>query len=517
MNQNLELLAQFRAARRVSTPLVAISTPDPAATMASLAGAVGANGTAVPLLRWDIARGAQGLNEAGVAAESLLRGDDPFGGATLADVLGNAARLPNKAILFILSAHRFLDSPLTCQAIWNLRDEFKHGFRTLVLLGPSFQLPADLKHDVLLLYEPLPDEEQLTGIVRRAYEAVELGEADEETMSRAVAATCGLAAFPAEQIVAMSLTRDGLDVPALWERKRSLIDATPGLSVYRGRETFADIGGAANVKSFLGRVLVGKNAPRAIVFMDEIEKQFAGLGGQGGAGDSSGTTQDQLNCLLQHMQDKDARGFLFIGPPGAAKSAIAKAAGNEGGIPTIQLDLGDLKGSLVGESEAKMRDALKVVDTVSSGKTLFIATCNSIAVLPPELRRRFKRGTFFFDLPTPEERRAIWKLYLAKFDIGCGVSWGAASTATNDEGWTGAEIQTCCELADELGMTLGEAAAFIVPVARSASETIEALRQSASGKFLSASAPGTYRFERGGAANSSASRGRSIQLEGGDA
>jgi len=53
-----------------------------------------------------------------------------------------------------------------------------------------------------------------------------------------------------------------------------------------------------------------------------------------------------------------------------------------------------MKGSLVGESERRLRAALSVVDAVSQGQALFIATCNSIGALPPELRRRFTLGTF---------------------------------------------------------------------------------------------------------------------------
>lgn len=484
-----DLVAQFKAARRASTPLMAIATPDPAATQSRL---VAASASETPLLSWNCVSGASGLNEAGRACEATLKGNDPFGGADLLSLLKNAARLPRRSVLIVHNAHRFLSAPPIVQAIWNLRDAFKSDYRALVMLGPSFSLPAELRHDVLTLDEPLPDESELRAIIETAYQSAELGAPDEEIFTRALDATCGLAAFPAEQVVAMSVTRDGLDVDALWERKNALIDATPGLRVYRGREKFADLGGIENAKNFLRRVLSGKNAPRAIVWMDEIEKQFAGLGGQNTSGDSSGTTQDQLNCLLQEMQNKGYRGFLFVGPPGAAKSALAKAAGNEAAIPTIGFDLGAAKGSLVGESEAKMREALKVVETVSQGAALFIATCNSITQLPPELRRRFKRGTFFFDLPTREERATIWALHCDRHGL---TAWNN-SIGFNDEGWTGAEIETCCELADELGLSLDEAARYVVPVSVSAGEQIESLRQSASGKYLSASHGGVYRFTR---------------------
>jgi SpoVK/Ycf46/Vps4 family AAA+-type ATPase len=118
---------------------------------------------------------------------------------------------------------------------------------------------------------------------------------------------------------------------------------------------------------------------------------------------------------------------------------------------------------------------------------LFIATCNSIASLPPELRRRFTLGTFFFDLPTEEEREIIWQIYFKKY--------GVTGELPNDEGWTGAEIKECCRKAHRLSMTLTQAARFIVPVSRSAAEPIKALRQMASGKFISASTPGVYQYQ----------------------
>jgi hypothetical protein len=62
-----------------------------------------------------------------------------------------------------------------------------------------------------------------------------------------------------------------------------------------------------------------------------------------------------------------------------------------------------------------------------------------------------------------------------------------------------------------LGMTFVQAAKYIVPVSRSAAEQVKALRQMASGKFISASTPGVYQYQE----NQSVPRGRVIRaLEG---
>jgi SpoVK/Ycf46/Vps4 family AAA+-type ATPase len=146
-----------------------------------------------------------------------------------------------------------------------------------------------------------------------------------------------------------------------------------------------------------------------------------------------------------------------------------------------------MESSLVGASTERLRTALQIIDAVSQGRMLFIATCNSIASFPPELRRRFTLGTFFFDLPTADERETIWRIYLKKYNV--------SGDLPNDEGWTGAEIKECCRKAHRLGMTLSESSRYIVPISRSAAEQIKALRQMASLKFISASSPGVYRYD----------------------
>jgi SpoVK/Ycf46/Vps4 family AAA+-type ATPase len=151
-----------------------------------------------------------------------------------------------------------------------------------------------------------------------------------------------------------------------------------------------------------------------------------------------------------------------------------------------------MQNALVGESGGRLRTALKVVDAVTNERSLWIASCNSIGTLPPELRRRFTLGTFFFDLPSVEERAAIWRIYQEKY--------GVSGELPDDDGWTGAEIKECCRKAYRLKLSLRQSADYIVPVSRSAADQIKGLRQQASGKFISASYAGVYQFQESAAA-----------------
>jgi hypothetical protein len=452
--------------------------------MAQVTACVNGTSEQTPLLSWDFIGGLQGRNEAGKSAAAKVLGESvPSLGPGEALAVGQ--RLAQDAILFFHNPQRVWEQVDVVQGIWNLRDMFKAGGQMLVLVTPAgATLPVELQNDVMLIDEPLPSTEDLARLVAETFESANLPVPDEPTVSKAIDALIGLAAFPAEQVLAMSLSKNGIDLDRLWERKRQAVEQTPGLTIWRSGETFDQIGGCDSIKRFLTAVLKGQEAPRVIVFVDEIEKAFAGTGT-----DMSGVKTEMTGTMLSWMQDRGADGLIAIGPPGAAKSMIGKAAGATAGIPTVAFDLAAMQSSLVGGSGERLRAALQVVDAISQGRSLWIATCNSITTLPPELRRRFTLGTFFFDLPSPGERKAIWGIYLKK--------WNLNGELPDDEGWTGAEIKECCRKAWRLNLSLKESAAYIVPVSRSAADQIENLRRQASGRFLNASRPGVYTFESG--------------------
>lgn len=482
----MNIIAQFKSARRVSAPLIAIQGPDHSATITGILASYG--DSQPPAVRWDCVNGLTAVNAEGRLALQALGEID--GTANPISALVVAHRLPGKqdgnkgAILFAVNLHMFSGDPTVIQAVWNLRDAYKVDMRTLVILAPSIKLPPELTNDVLVLDEPLPTETQIGEIVTRMHKDAGQKVPDVGTFRKIIDATSGLAAFPAEQTIAMALQKDGtISVSDLWERKKQSVEQTPGLKAWQGGERFRDIGGLENIKGFLTKLIGGKMSPRVIVFIDEIEKQLAGIGG-----DSSGTSQDQLGTILSFMQNERAQGILLYGPAGTGKSNIAKATGNEAGVPTIELDFGGMKHENVGGSEARIRSALKVVKAIGQDRLLFIATCNSMANLPPELRRRFKSGTFFMDLPNETERLAIWDLFMGRLSVKKQKMPSSAQ-------WTGAEIQQCCEYAESFGVSLLQASQYIVPVAVSASEVVQGLRKSASGKFISASYAGMYIYE----------------------
>jgi hypothetical protein len=474
----------FIAARRTSAPLLVARTPDPASLVGILLDTLGKSS---PALVHDIVRGIMPLNPAGSpVATELNGGEDPaIATGNPVDMLRKLTKAPERVIVFVLNAHKLWTDPGVLQGIWNLRDLYKQNRRTLVLVTPPGEkTPPELQGDIIVLDETRPDRAALVGIANKLMVGANLPPLAGDVERRVADALSGLAAFSAETAVSLCLNENGLDVPSLWQQKYAAIEQVAGLSVYRGTETFEDIGGCDVAKNFITSIRTGKDPYSAVIWMDEIEKALAGSG-TNGTGDSSGTSQFQLGALLTYLQNTEARGLMFIGHPGSAKSLVAKAAGNEAKVPTILYDLGAMKNSLVGQSEANILNANDVIQAISGGKALWIATCNSIGVLPPEFRRRFTLGTFFFDLPSEAEQAKIVPIFLKKYGL-------KKQPLPNIKGWTGAEIKQLCYLASMLDISLLDAAAYVVPLARSAADRIERLRQECNGRYLSANVPGVY-------------------------
>ena len=120
-----------------------------------------------------------------------------------------------------------------------------------------------------------------------------------------------------------------------------------------------------------------------------------------------------------------------------------------------------------------------------------ICTCNDISKLPPEFGRseRFD-GLWFLDLPGAEQRQAIWDIYLELFGLD------SDQAKPDDKDWSGAEIRSCCRLAALLDVPLTAAAQNVVPVARTAQESVEGLRAWAAGRCLDAEAGGICQGSR---------------------
>jgi hypothetical protein len=479
----MKILDQISRARAVSVPILAVTTSDQWACERSIKEKC--NGS-VPVIAWNCVSGACGLNQSGL--ESLLVACE---GANPADVtmdavscLSVALKLPERSILIMHSMNRLLENAAVVQAVSNVRDVFKSDGRTLLMMGSEFSLPADLRNDVVSLDEPLPDSVRLQAIVSELLAAAAL-ECEAAIINEAVEALSGLSEFAAEQAAAMSLSPAGLDIDMCWAHKKALVEQTKGLSMEPSKITYASIGGNDAIKRYFADIFHGPKSPCLVVQFEEIEKLLAGA-----QGDTSGTSQDQLAVLLDKIESNGWLGCLFLGHAGTGKSYFSNAIAGEFGVRRIVFDTGACKGELVGKSEGQIRAALKVISSIGGERVLVVGTCNKLESLPAALKRRFSSaGMWFFDLPSVEEKQSIWKIQLQAH------GFDSSEALTCDDGWSAANIRDCCRSAYFRNLTVWGAAHSVVSALSQDPQGVEDLRRMASGRFLSVSYSGPYKYQ----------------------
>jgi SpoVK/Ycf46/Vps4 family AAA+-type ATPase len=332
-------------------------------------------------------------------------------------------------------------------------------------------------------------------------EAYEIAWTSPEERERVISNCSGMTEDEVENSLALSLVRTqmdrgtpSLDADILMGEKAKILQKTGYLEYWPYPEDLSNVGGLDNLKAWL------KKRKKSIV--DPRAKEF-GL--------------------------PNPKGVMLLGPPGTGKSLSAKCLAKEWGLPLIRFDLGKIFGSLVGQSEERMRTVLKQIEAVSpvavwideiekgmagaessgsldSGVTkrvfgqlltwmeerpedklvYIIATANEALSLPAALLRRFDK-LFWVDLPNEADRREILKIHLNKFNkLSDKVEAKLDRLAAITTGFSGAEISKIVveamtsafdEDSEVMPKHLEDAANTIVPLARLRREDIEASRE----------------------------------------
>lgn len=481
-------MPEFEALRRAGVPLAGIETPDPAATVQAVIATMNGKAEECPIILQDSINGMRGCNGPGGSYCDRIPEDAKLSLANPAEALRYVAdNLPEpRGILFLSNAHLCMEQNKepnlsVIQAVWNLREVFKAKGITLVMLAPAFKLPAELVNDVILITEPVPTEEDIKAIIKSVNADAKIDDAKVDEPKTVDALIGYLSAFSIEQSYSIALSKKGPDLDKLWALKVANLKQCAGLEVSRPTAGFESMSGNDGVKTGIMRHLNGREAPRAILWLDEIEKMIAG-----GSTDLSGTTQAVLEQFLYWTQSRRVKGYLLAGIPGAGKSLTCQATAGTAKCPLLRASLSTVKGGIVGSSEANMKAMLKSIDAVANGRVLMLATCNSLDTLSPEVQARFNLGSYFYDYPTQDEAAAIWDYYIQKYEL--------PDKAPIKPNWVGREIESCCERAWMWNIPLAEAAETVVPVCVANAVKMTALRKSITG-LLSARDGKIFRAE----------------------
>ncbi len=347
--------------------------------------------------------------------------------------------------------HPFIDSPATTRWLRDAIAGFKGTQKTIILMSPMQQIPIELEKEVVVLDYPLPDLAELNQVLSNQLELIKNRRTTTETREKLLKATLGLTRDEAEKVYRKAYVKAGRltegEVDIVLSEKKQLIRRNGILEYIEEDETLDSVGGLEELKRWLRQ--------RSNAFTERAREY--GL--------------------------PQPKGMLILGVPGCGKSLIAKTTSRLWGLPLLRLDMGRVyDGSMVGRSEANLRNALKTAESISpailfideldksfagtSGSSdsdggtssrifgsfltwmqektspvFVMATANRVERLPGEFLRKGRFDEIFFvDLPTSDERQEIFKIHLTKRrrDI---TRFDVEQLAKVSDGFSGAEIE----------------------------------------------------------------------------
>jgi hypothetical protein len=424
-------------------------------------------------------------------------------------VLMKLSTIPQKSIVVLRQFHHALDNPMNQSLLLDLIPEFKVSQRMIIIQSPVLRLPPELEKEFAVIETPLPGERELNevldGIINTSGLKADMRPSDDRR-KELIEAAKGLTTQEAENAFTLSIVRPrrkGQSGPALWDPNIVLDEKCQALRKTGILEYIAvDSSGMANV----GGLINLKD------WVTPLQRAF---------------TPEARAFGLKHP-----KGLLMVGPPGAGKSLCAKAISSVLHKPLLKLDMGRIYGSLVGQSEANVRMAIRVAEAVApcilwldeiekgvagamgamdSGTSarvlgtlltwmqektspVFVyATANDVTALPPELLRKGRFDEMFsVDLPSKSERKEILEIHLRLRNRSQLIGKSSPNLIDTDyfsddtsEGFTGAEIEAAIEAAmrkafhdgKELNaVDLQEAFDSTQPLAKTMTERLTALR-----------------------------------------
>lgn len=336
---------------------------------------------------------------------------------------------------------------------------YDRSFSTTVILVSSYlRLPQELEKYASYLDIAFPSEDEIKELIDWH---VEVNEYKENFKSgdtdKLMPSLKGLTRFEIDRMLDMAMSSNGTltaeDQSMILQHKKQMVRKSGLLELVDIPASLDSIGGMDALKSYLQRK----------------EKVIKNLG----EAMSKGVAVP--------------KGIFIVGMPGCGKSLCAKASAALFNTPLLKMDMGSMMGKYVGESEGNLRRAIQIAEAAApcvlwideiekafsgvggnndimtrmfgyflswmqdkTSSVYVIATANNADNLPPELKRKGRFDEIFcVNLPTAEERKAIFEVHLKKKRKG---NLKPSDKLIKDtDGFNGADIEAVVNEAMEEG------------------------------------------------------------------
>lgn len=402
--------------------------------------------------------------------------------------------------------HHLLGQSVVNRGLRDLKEYPSSNHTPIIVISPVVDIPTELEKLFTIVDYELPTKEHIMSLarsfVRKMQEKGSMPTPTEEELQLIVKSCSGLTIRETTDVFLRSIVQHGrIDPSAALEQKIQLVKKSGVLDYSMPHVNLDDIGGNMIYKQWI----------------EEVKDSFSEEAAEFGV--------------------KLPKGALHVGVAGTSKSLMAEALASNMSVPLIKFQMSKIMDRLVGSSEKKMANAMRVVKAISpcvllideiekslggissssqtDGGTLarvfdqllqflndndsgvfVVMTSNDVSALPPELTRAGRLDAkWFFTLPTLEERKEIFKIHARK--AGRELTDVLIDTVSKEaENYTGAEIEEVIKVSmrkayrrfkqdgnpDLLESDIIESINEVIPLYKSSRERILALNTWANGR-----------------------------------
>jgi SpoVK/Ycf46/Vps4 family AAA+-type ATPase len=353
----------------------------------------------------------------------------------------------NPALFILKDFNKFARDITISRKLRNLARLLKTQPKTIIIVASEIDIPEEIRELITVLDFNLPDINEIRQELNRLLEL--LDEHLEKTEFENLVRSCqGLSIERIRRvlskIIANNQVIDNSSISIILNEKQQIINQTQVLEFCSTQQTLDDIGGLENLKLWIDQ--------RSTSFSEKAYSYGLPV----------------------------PKGLLLVGVQGTGKSLTAKAIAHDWQLPLLRLDFGRLFAGIVGESESRVREMIRVAEALSpcvvwideidksfnqneskgdSGTTsrvlatfltwlsektsqvFIVATANNFEVLPLELIRKGRFDEIFFvGLPIESEREQIFRVLLNQIRPETNKNYDIKALSKKAIDFSGAEI-----------------------------------------------------------------------------
>jgi len=410
----------------------------------------------------------------------------------------------NPALFLLKDFNKFFSDITIDRKLRNLSRLLKTQPKTIIIIAPEIIIPEELRELITVLEFNLPDVNEIRQELIRLLNLLEQ-KLEKNDLDNLIRSCQGLSIERIRRVLSKIIANNQViynsSISIILTEKQQIINQTQILEFCSTSQTLDDVGGLDNLKLWLKQ--------RSNSFSEKAATYGLPI----------------------------PRGLLLVGVQGTGKSLTAKAIAHDWQLPLLRLDFGRLFAGIVGESESRVREMIRVAEALApcviwideiyksfnknetkgdSGTTnrvlgtfltwlsektsqvFVVATANNFEILPLELIRKGRFDEIFFvGLPIETEREKIFQVLLYQIRPDTIHNFDIQKLSQKSVDFSGAEIFQA--IVEGMHIAFNENREFtttdilkglteIIPLAQLETKQIQALQQWAlSGRIRAAS------------------------------